>query len=102
MTSAQIQALKPVAYLHATNFRTALDRVDGFAKRFQEGLSTGARFAELGISTNGAWYASGPGVLTSYEIIGYHADSAAFWAGVLKSRCRLAVYRDGVKSIIRE
>jgi hypothetical protein len=82
------------------------------AEQYAVGLDAAQTFEEVGISANGTWYASsssGEGSnrsLTSYEGIGYHADTASLLAGLLAGRARFVVYRatpEGVtRTVLRE
>lgn len=70
---------------------------------FLRGLETGKQAKHVFVATNNVWSASmkDGGHLSSYEKLGYHAGTAYFFFGLLKSGCPITVYRKGRKEGVR-
>lgn len=99
-------ALPPEAFLKADLFYTDWDArrpesgeayLDEYRRRYEEGLKQGRESVCVYIATNGTWGAATKtgGSVTSYEGIGYHRMTQAFWKGVLDSRVQIIIYRYG-------
>lgn len=108
-----IEKLPPTTYLHAECFYTDFDDRPGaggadFGERYREayerGLATGRASRTVGVNYTGAWFSEGGQSLltTSHEVIGHHAHTQAFWAGVLASGCAVVVRRWAEGDHIRE
>lgn len=94
-----IEALPPSAYLTPTTFRTSFDtlpvNVARQTARYEDGLKVSREAREVSISARGTWSATllTGGHLTSYEGIGYHANTEAFLRGLLAGPAPIVVYR---------
>jgi len=95
---SELEALAPEKYLDWEFFVTDFDAMPVNRARAQEayekGLETGRENEVVFVTGRGTWGAKRPDCqTTSYEGIGYHANTAHFWHGVLDSGCRVEVYR---------
>jgi hypothetical protein len=93
--AADPRNLPAEAYKDPNNFPTGYDTADGATKKYAEGLEIGRRSSEVYISVTGAWGAEGKdgSRTTSYEVIGYHANTAALLRGFIDSGVKIVVYR---------
>lgn len=99
----ELNALPAEAFLHPENFDTQFDAFggeDGAILQYETGLRYANEYEEVGISANGTWYAEQKiigkykgGLMTSYEGIGYHANTAALLRGLLAGKARFVVRR---------
>lgn len=109
-TEKFVRELTPEQWLDASRFATDHDtlavNIARQEENYQRGLRTGQNATEVGINYNGAWFASNRdgSFLTSYESIGYHANTRFFWQGVIDSGVRIIVKqlkeRVGIKTIV--
>jgi hypothetical protein len=94
---SELERLPAEAYLNPDNFRTEYDgRVLGKAEeQYQAGLEYGRNATRISLSYKGVWGASmkNGAMVSSYEGIGYHAETAALLKGFLDSGCAIVVYR---------
>ena len=90
-----LNALPAEAFLTPERFSTVNDTVAGASKQYAEGLRVGAECETIHLSTGGTWGATmkNGASLTSYEGIGYHANTAALWRGFLDSGAKIVVHR---------
>jgi hypothetical protein len=90
-------------FRNPSNFRTEYDSAAGGAEAYAKGRRIGAKAQEVTIAINDTWGATSDngGHITSYQRIGYHADTAELLRGILDSGCKLAVYRDNGRGITR-
>lgn len=106
MDYATLNALPAEAFLDPSRFVTDFDARnqarDGYGdKQYAEGLKVSREAREVFISANGTWGAdlkpTLPGSLgaslTSYEGIGYHANTADLLRGFLAGPAPIKVYR---------
>lgn len=99
-----LDRLPPEAFLCPDLFFTDWDARPGqsnetyleeYDRRFRDGLTLGRDSKRVSIAVNSTW-SSAPksgGQVTSYEGIGHHRSTQAFWAGVLASGVEVVVYR---------
>jgi hypothetical protein len=111
---AYLNKLPPSAFLDWRNFITEYDAHNGKEKadaQYQKGFIIGKKNAVVGVGAGGTWWAQGRpeqgcpmgSSTTSYEGIGYHANTADFWRGVLDSGCKIVIMRhDAPDTVIRE
>lgn len=108
-----IEKLPPETYLHPECFYTDFDdRTDAggadygerYGEAYRRGLATGRAARAVGVNYDGAWFSEGGASLltTSREVIGRHAHTQGFWAGVLASGCAVKVRRWAEGDHIRE
>jgi len=102
---AELEQLPAVAYLDWQKFETPFDSMPSNVARqqdrYNEGLETGRNAKEFHLSVRGVWStenrvdANGYGMsyTSSYEGIGYHANTAHFLHGILDSGCPVIVHR---------
>jgi hypothetical protein len=90
-------------FRNADNFRTGYDTDAGSKDAYAKGRRIGMQSKSVTIALNDTWSADGKtgGILTSYQRLGYHADTAALLRGLLDSGVMLAVYRDTGRAIVR-
>jgi len=71
-------------------------------KRYNEGLNFKVKHPDINyvtIARNGVWSASGEGVfVSSYEMIGYHTGSNAFYEGLVDSGIEIRDLRLEIKT----
>lgn len=97
----ELTKLPPEAYLGWENFVTEHDAANIHAgvgvAQYQKGLDFGreaiAEGGHIFISANGCWGSTGKGLRTSYEGIGYHANTADLLHGFLDSGAVIIVHR---------
>jgi hypothetical protein len=91
----------PQDYANPDNFRTEeMDKLSTprHAKmQYRKGYMLGRESRRIAITTSGTIAAelNDGGVLSSYEIIGYHAHTAELLRGILDSQTPIVVYRRG-------
>lgn len=99
-----LNALPPEAFLDPSGFRTSYDDnpanvANGrAAAQYATGLQHATEYPRVGISASGTWFASdGPdgSHVTTYEGIGYHANTADLLRGLLAGTAEVVVYRHG-------
>lgn len=87
----------PSDYLNPELFITGYDLLNKHrpASQYKTGLTIGLEAKTIGISANGCWFAAmkDNSLMTSYEVIGYHANTCELLKGFLDSGCRFIVYR---------
>lgn len=99
MTYSELEKLPVEVYLKPSNFVTEYDKlscnVARQEQRRQAGLENGKSYAYVFINARSVWGASGldGSSTTSYEGIGYHANTASWYAGILASNCPVFVQR---------
>jgi hypothetical protein len=82
------------AFLNPELFRTPSDNPVYGEEQFREGKATADAWEVVSIGISGVWGASREGSsLTSYERIGYHANTADLLRGFLAGSARVVVYR---------
>lgn len=90
-----LETLSVSAFLNPDNFASSFDNQARSDEQYQKGLEVGKNYEVITISFKGVWGAQTPGTLTSYEGIGYHANTAALLRGFLDSGKPVLVYRSG-------
>lgn len=107
MDYVTLQALPPEAYLTPETFRTSWDgmasNVAARDARYRDGLKVSREATEVYITARGTWSAKlgDNGSLTSYEGIGYHANTEPFLRGLLDGPAPLIVFRSTPEGISR-
>lgn len=93
--------LRPIDHLK-TGFPLDGDRAKQ-VENFKRGFLTGRRAEHVFVAVNNVWSAKTKdgGHLQSYEKLGYHAGTAWFFLGVLKSGCPVTIYRRDKKEGVR-
>jgi len=88
-------------YWYPHLFTTANDTNEYGEKQYQKGLDIGRKANLVSISIYGSWTAQmkDGGSMTSYEKIGYHANTAGLLQGFLESGVVIKVYRDTTEGI---
>lgn len=86
-------------FITSTKFGTPFDgmpsNLENREKRYQDGLKVGKDAKAVVVGPTDVWSAQmkDGASLQSYERIGYHANTKAFWQGVLDSGVKVIVYR---------
>jgi len=98
MHYSEIEALPPEAFLDPSRFVSGFDRKETGTDQYLTGLETGLDWRIIQINYRGVWGASdrrdgSGGSLTSYEGIGYHANTSALLQGFLDSPAMVTVGR---------
>lgn len=109
-TEKYVRELAPEEWLDSSRFATPYDKLPVNIARQQEsyrrGLKVGEQAIEVGINYTGAWYATNRdgSFVSSYECIGYHANTRYFWQGVIDSGVKIVVKRwsanDSIRTVI--
>jgi hypothetical protein len=90
----ELERLKPEEYLNWRNFDTPFDTINGGVDSYWRGIKQGRETPVITIAINGTWGATGNNTsITSYEGIGYHANTSSLLRGFLDSGARIEVYR---------
>lgn len=79
----------------STSFDSMLSNIVKRQADFNRGLNTGKSAAEFHIGRNGIWSTTNKDGSTtfSYERLGYHANTAYFFQGVLESGVAIVDHR---------
>ena len=96
-----LNALPAETFNEPARFGTVNDTSEGAARQYAEGLKIGATAEYVCVGAFGTWSAKLKcgASLTSYEGIGYHANTAALWKGFLDSGTKVVVHRIGTGSL---
>jgi len=88
-------------YRYPYLFTTAMDNTSGDDQQYTKGLDIGRKANLVSISIYGSWTAQmkDGGSMTSYEKIGYHANTADLLRGFIDSAVPIKVYRDTTEGI---
>lgn len=97
MDARECQLLPAEAYCQPDLFKTGYDTKENNGDQYKKGLELGKNCQRIAIGCNGCWggRTKDGGVITSYEMIGYHRGTAALLQGILDSGVELWVYRYG-------
>lgn len=84
-------------------FETKLDTDAGMKMQYAKGILIGLKAQEVGYSADRTWWAkmSTGGMLSSYEKLGYHANSGGLWQGLVDSGAAVTEFPDGSKKILQ-
>ncbi len=90
-------------YNHPRVFRAAWDSPELDQKQYDKGREVGEESEYITITEKGTWVSQleNGASSTSYEIIGYHASTAALLAGFLDSGTQVYVARESGTTRIR-
>jgi hypothetical protein len=90
----ELESLDYSAYLDWQSFETAYDTPERAKVQYEKGLAIGKESRFITLSYKGVWgYVSDKGTTTSYEGIGYHANTKDLLHGLLDSGAVVLVYR---------
>lgn len=112
MDYATLNSMSPESFLNPESFVTPLDSMSIGVTQFQKGLEESRRALTVFICANGTWASelkpervgnsTVTGHVTSYEGIGYHANTAELLRGFLAGPAPIVVARrDGSKTEIK-
>lgn len=92
---SELEKLTPADYLNWEAFDTPYDTPARAIAQYQEGLAVGLKAEFITLSYKGVWgYHGKQGeTCTSYEGIGYHANTKDLLHGFIDSGCPIVVYR---------
>jgi len=86
--------------MNASTLATPFDTPAGSAAQYAKGLEIGRAALAVHIAVNGTWSAdmrtdrpSERRSISSYEKLGYHADTAALLRGFVESGCQIVDHR---------
>lgn len=104
MNYTELSQLKPTEFLNWKQFETSFDAMNNISedrdnKQYDHGLEIGNEFDYVTISRTSVWSAgmnAGGKSVTSYEGIGYHANTTMLMKGFIDSGCDIYVYRDSL------
>ena len=90
----QLESLDYSAYLNWQSFETAYDTPERAKDQYEKGLAIGKEARFITLSYKGVWgYVRGNSTCSSYEGIGYHANTKDLLHGFLDSGAVVIVYR---------
>lgn len=97
-TYQQLNSRPASDFLNPDNFVTSYDSLSytNAAQQYIKGLMAREHYKNVFISANGTWgaHTHTGGLVTSYEGIGYHANTADLLRGWLDSGIPIVVYRN--------
>lgn len=97
-TYQQLNSRPASDFLNPDNFVTTYDKLNDAYRitQYEKGLAARKEYKSIFIGANGTWgaHTHTGGLVTSYEGIGYHANTADLLRGFLDSDIKIVVYRN--------
>lgn len=102
-TYAQLNARPASDFLKPENFITKWDNINPILgqRQYEKGLRAREEYKQIFIGDGGTWgaHTKTGGLVTSYEGIGYHANTCDLLRGFLDSGIPIVVYRNTSEGI---